>query len=100
MELGGRRRRNLAFFEESTSAVGLDTRKAADEEVAKLLKDAYGRVAALLKSKEAELHRLASALLEKETLTQLEMKELLWGPQEQSATAAATTVDALGQYRG
>ena len=74
---------------------GGEVRKTADEEISKMLKEAYSRVAMMLKNREQELHQLASALLEKETLTQREIKELLWGPQaaeeddEMAAAAAA-----------
>ena len=64
---------------EGSISAGGEIRKTADEEVTKILKDAYKRVADLLKNKETELHSLAAALLEKETLTQREIKQLLWG---------------------
>lgn len=50
---------------------GPEVRRAVDEEVASLLKDAYGRVEALLRARERELHALAAALLQRETLTQV-----------------------------
>jgi ATP-dependent metalloprotease len=56
---------------------GSEAMKVVDEEVALLLKEAYARVATLLRNKEADLHALAGALLEKETMTQAEIKELL-----------------------
>ena len=60
--------------------------------ITKILKNSYSRVAMLLKNKEKELHALASELLEKETLTQREIKSLLWGSQavkeEEEAVAA------------
>lgn len=75
-----------------SGSVGDDVRKAADEEVTKILKDSYSRVATLLKNKENELHALATELLQKETLAQREIKELLWGEQavkeEEDARAA------------
>eukprot|EP00887_Chlorella_sp_A99_P000884 scaffold5.g884.t1 len=44
--------------------------KAQGPDVAKLLKAAYGRVEALLRQREHELHAVATALLQSETLTQ------------------------------
>jgi len=75
-----------------SGSVGEEVRKAADEEVSKLLKESYTRVATLLKNKENQLHALASELLQKETLTQREIKKMLWGEkavkEEEEAIAA------------
>ena len=56
---------------------GTEVRETVDREVSKLLKGAYGRVKMLLKEKKHELHKIAGALLEKETLTLAEIRELL-----------------------
>ncbi|XP_010924852.2 ATP-dependent zinc metalloprotease FTSH 9, chloroplastic/mitochondrial-like isoform X1 [Elaeis guineensis] len=48
-----------------------------DAEVVKLLRDAYDRVKQLLKKHETALHALAKALLEYETLTADEIKQVL-----------------------
>ncbi|KAG1367699.1 ATP-dependent zinc metalloprotease FTSH 11, chloroplastic/mitochondrial [Cocos nucifera] len=48
-----------------------------DSEVVKLLRDAYDRVKQLLKKHERALHALANALLEYETLTADEIKQVL-----------------------
>lgn len=56
---------------------GTEVRESVDREVSKLLKGAYGRVKMLLKEKKHELHKIAGALLEKETLTLAEIRELL-----------------------
>lgn len=69
---------------------GSEAMKIVDEEVALLLKEAYARVATLLRNKEADLHALAGALLEKETMTQAEIKELL-GMVERPAGATGLT---------
>ena len=53
--------------------------KEADSEVGALLRGAYDRVGRLLRAKEHELHVLAAALLERETLTQQEIKRLVFG---------------------
>lgn len=46
-----------------------DQKKVVDEEVKKLLADSYDYALKLLKARESELHNVASALLEHETLT-------------------------------
>lgn len=51
-----------------------EVRGIIDAEVRRLLDEAYGRALKLLKEREGELHRLASALLEHETLTGDEMR--------------------------
>eukprot|EP00252_Welwitschia_mirabilis_P025770 TRINITY_DN8196_c0_g1_i1.p1 TRINITY_DN8196_c0_g1~~TRINITY_DN8196_c0_g1_i1.p1 ORF type:complete len:800 (-),score=192.72 TRINITY_DN8196_c0_g1_i1:591-2990(-) len=48
-----------------------------DAEVMKLLREAYERVKALLKQREAALHALAKALLENETLNAQEIEQIL-----------------------
>ncbi|XP_024357561.1 ATP-dependent zinc metalloprotease FTSH 9, chloroplastic/mitochondrial [Physcomitrium patens] len=54
-----------------------DFQKSIDAEVVRLLKEAYERVKKLLKLREADLHKLAKALLENETLDAKEIKEIL-----------------------
>lgn len=58
---------------------GASLNKEADEEISKFLRGAYARVKELLRTKERELHTLADALIERETLTQQEIKELVFG---------------------
>jgi len=53
--------------------------READEEISKFLRAAYLRVERLLRTKERELHVLAAALLERETLTQQEIKQIVFG---------------------
>lgn len=60
-----------------SSQLSQESKKIIDEEVGSLLKEAYARVANLLREKESELHCLANALLERETMTLAEIKELL-----------------------
>ena len=55
--------------EGKAGGVSADVARSVDAEVGTLLRDAYARVYALLKSKEPVLHALAAALLEHETLT-------------------------------
>eukprot|EP00270_Netrium_digitus_P002014 TRINITY_DN1225_c0_g3_i2.p1 TRINITY_DN1225_c0_g3~~TRINITY_DN1225_c0_g3_i2.p1 ORF type:complete len:273 (+),score=102.93 TRINITY_DN1225_c0_g3_i2:31-819(+) len=51
--------------------------RGIDSEVVQLLKDAYERVTMLLKKREEDLHALAAALLETETLTVKQINEVL-----------------------
>ncbi|CAN7066543.1 unnamed protein product [Brassica rapa subsp. trilocularis] len=53
-----------------------------DAEVVKLLREAYERVKSLLKRHEKQLHTLAKALLEYETLTSEDIKRILLPSQE------------------
>ena len=54
-----------------------DTERAVDEEVRRLLKESYDRVRLLLQASLPELHDLATALLERETLTGDQVKAIL-----------------------
>uniref|UniRef100_J3L1Y7 AAA+ ATPase domain-containing protein n=2 Tax=Oryza brachyantha TaxID=4533 RepID=J3L1Y7_ORYBR len=54
-----------------------------DAEVVKLLREAYGRVKRLLKKHEKQLHALANALLEHETLTADEINKVVHRYQEE-----------------
>jgi len=58
---------------------GASLTKEADEEISTFLRGAYARVKELLGTKERELHKLADALIERETLTQQEIKDLVFG---------------------
>ena len=86
-----------------------DVARAVDAEIGTLLRDAYARVSGLLKEREADLHRLAAALLEHETLTAADVRAVLDGtfarppptrlPQgegDEAATLAALGVDVGG----
>lgn len=57
-----------------------EIRQAVDREVGKMLKSAYDRVKRLLKDKQDDLHKIASALLERETLTLEELRDILGLP--------------------
>ena len=56
------------------------TESAVDAEVIKLLKESQNRVQKLLKSNARDLHTIAKALMEKETLTGNEIRELIGMP--------------------
>ncbi|KAM0912685.1 hypothetical protein ACQ4PT_012651 [Festuca glaucescens] len=59
-----------------------DMQSRIDEEVVKLLREAYERVTRLLKKHEKQLHALANALLERETLTSDEINKIVHPYQE------------------
>ena len=94
--------------EPSTSRASPDVARAVDAEIGTLLRDAYARVSSLLKEREADLHRLAAALLEHETLTAADVRAVLDGtfarppptrPEavgDEAATLAALGVDVGG----
>ncbi|KAL6771701.1 FTSH11 [Auxenochlorella protothecoides x Auxenochlorella symbiontica] len=92
--------------------LGSETRKVADAEVSDILKASYERVRGLLTAHQAGLHALAASLLEQETLTQSQIKEVVggraaqaWiekapgpgGPRRMPAPAAATTAPRPAQ---
>lgn len=56
-----------------------ETKQLIDDEVKKILQASYDRAKKLLHGHKRELHRLASALLENETLTTDEMKMVIGG---------------------
>jgi ATP-dependent metalloprotease len=62
------------------------TESAVDAEVIKLLKDSQTRVQKLLKSNLGDLHTIAKALIERETLTGNEIRELIGMPPAKEPT--------------
>merc|ERR1712216_466899 len=64
---------------------GASTRleESVDEEVIASLKQSHTRVTKMLKQNEKDLRKLAEALLQKETLTGSEMREILGMPAQQ-----------------
>jgi len=62
------------------------TESAVDTEVIKLLKDSQTRVQKLLKSNLGDLHTIAKALIERETLTGNEIRELIGMPPAKEPT--------------
>ena len=51
-----------------------ETKSMIEDEVKKLLSEAYARASSLLKTHEKDLHKLASTLVERETLTGKEIQ--------------------------
>eukprot|EP00245_Coleochaete_scutata_P005764 TRINITY_DN1961_c0_g2_i1.p1 TRINITY_DN1961_c0_g2~~TRINITY_DN1961_c0_g2_i1.p1 ORF type:complete len:846 (+),score=189.61 TRINITY_DN1961_c0_g2_i1:67-2604(+) len=70
------------IYIDETHRPSYDIQKRVDAEITRLLKDAYERVTKLLKKHEADLHSLAKALLENETLNAKDIRAIL-SPQEQ-----------------
>ncbi|CAI5514010.1 unnamed protein product, partial [Closterium sp. Naga37s-1] len=78
--------------------VSSEVLRVADAEVSRLLREAYGRVTTLLKQHEQQLHVLAAALLERETMTAEDIKKLLAAPATSlSPAAAASNADHLSR---
>jgi len=67
-------------YEDHGSNLSTETRAVIEDEVKRLTTHAYQRVKALLESKKDELHVLAKALLERETLTGTQIKEIIKHP--------------------
>ena len=65
-------------YEGSTLSPG--TRAIVEEEVQVLVNQAYTRAQSLIKSNEDKLHKLATALCERETLSGEQIRELLGLP--------------------
>jgi len=67
------------IYHEELEKMSDEQRKLVDEEVSDLLQKAYINAKDLLKRHEQELHRLASALLDFETLSAEEIKQVISG---------------------
>ena len=65
---------------DTSLACSPDTAKVIDEEVVRLVKEAYDRAMEILKENQAKLHEIAAYLLEKETITGEEFMEILKSP--------------------
>jgi len=64
-------------YDDQGSSMSSETRALIEEEVKKLTLHAYQRVKNLLESKQDELHIVAKALLERETLSGSQIREIL-----------------------
>lgn len=95
------------FHSDRDETLSTTKREEIEEEVRTLLKAGESRVTALLKSKEEELHRLARALMEYETLDLAEVQKVIKGErirsgvvpvlkEEESRTESTTQVEAMG----
>jgi cell division protease FtsH len=73
---------NISFYDPSqentfTKPYSEETGKIIDEEVRKIINNAYNRTKALLTEKKAEVEKLAKALLDKEVLHQSDVEALI-----------------------
>jgi len=100
------------FHNDRDETLSTTKREEIEEEVRTLLKAGENRVTALLKSKEEELHRLARALMEYETLDLAEVQKVIKGEpirtveqvlkeevgekEEESRTDGAIQMEAIG----
>ncbi len=75
-------------------ALSEHTKQVRDQEQARLTDHAFGEAIRLLAKHRASLDRIASALLEKETLDRAELQEVLAGVQSESNSS-----DAVGMPR-
>lgn len=64
-------------YEDGSSVLSSETRALVESEVKRLLAAAHDRARSVLKSHEKELHALAKELLDKETLTGAQIREVL-----------------------
>ncbi|GAU31319.1 hypothetical protein TSUD_315290 [Trifolium subterraneum] len=76
-----------------------ETRLLIEKEVKNLLERAYNNAKSILTTHEKELHALANALLERETLTGSQIKELLAKVKSQQQHPQSHAVEAQGSSR-
>lgn len=69
-------------YDDQGASMSTETRALVEEEVKRLTTLAYQRVRALLEAKKDELHILAHALLERETLTGTQIREIIRHPEK------------------
>lgn len=65
---------------DTSLACSPETAKVIDEEVVRLVKNAYDRATEILKENQGKLHEISAYLLEKETITGEEFMEILKSP--------------------
>lgn len=78
-------------YEDDGRSLSSETRAAVEDEVRSLLTAAYARATSLLKTHEHELHALAQELIDKETLTGAQIKDLLGRVKGKGSVAAAAS---------
>ena len=69
----------LASQEYNQGGLSSETRQKIEEEVKEMLESAYVRAKTLLRTHEKELHAIAKSLLDRESLTGDELKEIILG---------------------
>jgi len=82
-------------YEDNGRSLSSETRNLVETEVKKILNLAYERAQGIVRTHEAELHTLAKELLDKETLTGQQIKELLQKYPVAAKQAAENVVKAV-----
>ncbi|KAL3156667.1 ATP-dependent zinc metalloprotease FTSH 4, mitochondrial [Trebouxia sp. C0009 RCD-2024] len=77
-------------YEDDGRSLSSETRSAVEEEVKRLVQTAYQRAKTVLQQHDKDLHTLATALLERETMSGQQIKELL-GIKSQTKVAITGT---------
>jgi ATP-dependent Zn protease len=70
---------HILISDDDSKRLSQDTRNIIDAEVHAILESAYARAVRLLREREQELHRLATALLERETLSSEDVAAVIEG---------------------
>ena len=83
----------LASQDYSEHGMSDDTRTAIEEEVKTMLNEANQRATALLKKHDGQLHLLAKALLERETLTGAELRRMVNAPMKAGDVATLGDIE-------
>ena len=81
------------YYMDATDQISQDTSKIIDAEVKKLIEDAYTEVKELIIQNKAKLERIALRLLERETLTGEEVKEIFEGKELAKVTPVEDSLD-------
>lgn len=79
-------------YEDDGKSMSTDTRLLVESEVRELLQTAYENAKRILTTHQRELHTLAATLLERETMTAVEIKALLAQVKEQTNKTSTITV--------
>lgn len=77
-------------YEDDGRSLSSETRSAVEEEVKRLVQTAYQRAKSVLQQHDKDLHTLANALLERETMSGAQIKDLL-GIKSQTTVAVTGT---------
>lgn len=79
-------------YEDDGKSMSTDTRLLVESEVRELLQTAYENAKRILTTHQRELHTLAATLLERETMTAVEIKALLAQVKEQTNKTSTISV--------
>jgi len=84
----------MAISYDDMSTLSSETRALVESEVKRLLSAAHSRAQGILKKHEKELHTLAKELVEKETLTGIQIQELLGLKRKEANTSSNNRAEA------